>query len=194
MSAYHSALRHGRREYAAACERVEFRDGSVAFVANLADGLAAEYERCDVMYADAPFPAGLKEFERRAGTPAVAWTRLLNALVVGALRLDVPLVFSATTREVKGCPEPDGRWMGRLNGGVVDFWCYGVSVKATDASDVIRELAVGHECIGDPLCGYGRSGRLFREAGKRFVMSDINATCIGYIAEYGGSWPIGQGT
>ncbi len=36
--------------------------------------------------------------------------------------------------------------------------------------------------------GYGRAGRIFYEAGKRFVMSDYNASCIGHIAKEWQMW------
>jgi hypothetical protein len=191
--AYHTALRSGQVVTAVPCHYYE--DGpDVAFVNDVLEerSLPAEYERADVIFSDCPWPAGFARFEHRAGIngnhPPRSWLDLLEAYIAQVQALDKPFVFSMNRSKHPELPQPDTKVPGRLNGARCMLWCYGIEVAGGDVVDVLHDLAERYETIGDPMCGYGRSGRIFNEHHRNFVMSDYNPFCIGYIAAHAASW------
>jgi hypothetical protein len=191
---YHTALLSGH------VEDVEPRDhwaegGDEAFVHDLLSGpLPKPYRRCDLLYAEVPWPHGFDRFEERAGVEEAqrTWVDLMSAFIEGALNLNAPLVFVTNRAHHLELPQPNRKVPGRLNGAHAMLWCYDIEVPGgnVNGSDLqlLDWLARRHECIGDPMCGYGRAGRVFSRRGKHFVMSDYNPNCIGYIAERAASW------
>ncbi len=57
---------------------------------------------------------------------------------------------------------------------------------------MLFHLAERYNRVGDFTCGYGRVGRIFSGAGKTWVMSDYNPTCIGYIGMNASGWRVPQ--
>jgi hypothetical protein len=191
--AYHTALGDGRLATVSPASLWTDGNGNEAFVHDLlAAPLPPAYERVDVVFSDIPWPAGFERFESRAGINGHhgprSWADLVCTYIGEVRRLGKPLVFSTNRSQHPELPQPDVKLPGRLNGAHCRLWCYGIEVRPGDAEAVLRELAGRFDVIGDPMCGYGRAGRIFNEAGKSFVMSDYNSNCIGYIAEYAESW------
>jgi hypothetical protein len=181
--AYHTALK-GRETYAAPKRTVETQAG-VAFVHDIRVGLPLAYMGCDVLYADLPWRAGFAEFEKRAGEPAGAsYAEFLKA-VGEIVQADGRLIILVTGPHARSLlPLEDQRLDLLLNGNPAIAAAYhGTIPWVNNTIDLLHCLADTYRCIGDFCCGYGRAGRIFAEHGKRFVMSDYNAQCIGYIGE-----------
>jgi len=148
--------------------------------------LPVEFEQCDVFYTDLPWRAGFKTFEKRAGKAGRVYQDFMRAvsLVVVQLR-HKPIVLVAGKTEMRHLPACTMRPT-VLNGDDAVVALYGRLPKLdlTDSWSILDSLARHYQCVGDFCCGYGRAGRVFLRAGKRFVMSDYNAKCIGFI----GTW------
>lgn len=177
---YHSALSKPLR--LSPVSRVEAH-GCIAFVHDIFSGrLPQEYRNCDLFYADLPWRAGFRKFEQRAGTEH-----------------DYQEFMSAVNRVISGFPRgilvcgktellylhPDRTQPAILNGASAVAAIYGdLKVSGAETWEILSECALTYNVIGDFLCGYGRAGWIFYSQGKRFVMSDHNAQCIGYIASW----------
>ena len=182
MSRYHSALRPP-----SAAPRLDRHEGpsGVAFVHDLTVGvLPPEFDDCDVLYSDLPWRAGFERFNRRA--------RLSDQRTHGEFIDAVNRIVAETTVPaylVAG--KNEGRWLAptdvqlplSLNGAKAVCYSYRSEIPDVgDATSLLHWLAGRYSTVGDFCCGYGRSGRIFVEHGKRYVLSDVNATCVGVIA------------
>lgn len=168
------------------CDRVEAQ-GCVAMVHDLLTGpLPREFDRCDVFYTDLPWRAGFKVFERRAGKTGRVYLELMRALGLLVTKLwDRPMILIGGKTELRHLP-PCRSERTILNGDRAIAAIYGQlpAIDYSDSWEIQRGLARHYQCVGDFCCGYGRVGRIFRRAGRRFVMSDYNARCIGFIATW----------
>jgi hypothetical protein len=181
--AYHSALSAVPVVAGEPIERHLFADGSVAFAHDLMRGLTDDFDQCDVLYGEPPWPAGVDIFNERAGAD---WTfsqiyRTIAAIVTSAGK---PVVVTTGVRGLQMLPKPTQTLTITLNGAKAFAVCYGVSFEfpgVPSSADVLAELARRFDCIGDFCCGYGRSARAFKAVGKRFVCSDYNAVCISVL-------------
>lgn len=160
----------------------------VAFLWDVCDPavLPAEYAECDVFYTDLPWRDGFAEFERRAGMPAgrryAAFLAAVNALTTQICR---PLVYVTGRHALRLLLSPTAVHPTRLNGAPAVAVTYG-AVECSDWSDattILASLCARYRCIGDFCCGNGRTAAAAVAAGKRFVVSDYNMRCIGYIHE-----------
>jgi hypothetical protein len=191
--AYHSALYEQLSELPKV-DRTEDR-GSVAFVHDVeAEPLPADYDTCDLLYSETPWVTGFKTFNARAGKETEGrygdWCRKFWSHIE---HLSCPMVFVNGYDFLRYLPEPDQVIESTINGGGCLIIIYGdlplFSPYATLAeTEMLEWLATRYHRIGDPCCGYGRSGRIFVEAGGSYVMSDINPHCIGYIDKYAKVW------
>lgn len=195
MSAYHSALAGGRLE--AARSRVHWSDesGNEAFVHDVFNPLPSQFRRCDVIWAEPPWRRGFAIFEGRAGvaSPERTWKAMMTALGDNLVNLGLPTGIVAGADGAKLLPDPDRVVPVKLHGAIADLLCYRLEVtwaiKPVQSTEfVIAQLARRYQVVGDPVCGYGQTGAIFAWAGRRFVMSDFNANCIGYIAKHADSW------
>jgi len=196
---YHSSLKEPAR--APAVQRADVH-GSVALVADLACGLPPEFASCDLLYTEAAWEYGYERFVQRAGggSDYPAYFEALRALATDGKQ---PLVLVCGKRALKGLPDPKDSELVNINSGgtfvaeavAVAFRCKLPKVTKRhegwlnlDTENLLRALARKYHRVGDPSCGYGNTGRIFAEHGRTFVMSDLNPTCIGYIAEHAGEW------
>jgi hypothetical protein len=136
-----------------------------ALVHDVLDGaLPDAYEDVDAIYTEPPWPGQVP-----------AWNALVARIVAEATRLDVPLVMALPFMRPVGLPEPYERARGMLlhYGVPCTFWSYGIRTGGGPSSRVLGELAERFDCLGDPCCGTGTTGRVAEEHGKRSVLSDI---------------------
>ena len=188
---------HGAHKSTVAASPVQRWEGAgcLAFVHDLmsAPTLPGEFLICDVLVTDLPWRIGYETFNRRAGvidgrTYGTFMTRVSEIVE----STSVPLYLITGKHALRHLPAPDCALFMRLNeddalaigyrpGGEVER-SYGVS------QEFLAELARRYDVAGDFCAGYGRTARFFLRAGKRAVMSDYNARCIGYIAEHAASW------
>lgn len=168
-------------------------DRGVALVHDVMAGpLPAAFERADLLYAEGVWADGWAESERRSGRPQRAYIEYLAALsrvVTGTLR---PVVLVMGQRARSHLPRAK-EYPIRLRGAMAVAYCYrlrpplvGHGVSTTE--ELLAKLAERFAVIGDFCAGYGNSGRIFAQAGKGFVLSDVNPRCIGVIAEQVAAW------
>lgn len=196
---YHSATHFHSVEEAEPLDRWVSADGKrEAFAHDFADTLVlpSEFDRCDVLYAEPPWPHGWKVFYDRADIEMkVPYNVFLNAcsralkdsgkpgLMICAMDYRVQLMCAPPTFTTQSAVLTPSRPCALL-------W-YNVEppkLQLRTNTDVIRWLAQEYECVGDFTSGYGYTGRLFSEAGKSWVLSDLDPRCIGYIAANAESW------
>lgn len=186
LGAYHTALSYGHEHSeVSSIERVEFTDG-VALRHDIWRDLPADFDACDVIYAEPPWPIGYQVFNERANVTAPPWSafqvRLADhaaerlAAGVGTILLGGKLALRYHPNATKVQPVT-------LNHDRVNLICYGVETEGATTIDVMNDVASRFACIGDYCCGYGRTITIVRRHAKRFVMSDHNGQCIGYIAK-----------
>lgn len=167
-------------------ERVEV-NGSVALVHDVVTAglLPSEYDACDVLYAEPPWEQGLKSFDEGAGVEPRTFDELSAAMAAVVERATVPVVLLLGKKALTKLPPPQQTLAAKLNGAAVIAAIWNTEF---DSAIDLAYLATRYNRVGDFMCGYGRSGRVFAEAGKRFTLSDYNATCIGYIAMNANGW------
>ena len=189
---YHSALQDEADEVP--YHFVEFPAG-VAFVHDIHLGLSPRFSTCDCFYGDPPWRAGHAKFDARAGLDTGPFDRLLGAIRRVITANTRPMILTVGKIDSRFYPTPAFCEDGLLRGAKAKMLCYGFSsrpeVFAGDppsSLDVLQWLAGRYDVIGDFFCGYGNSGRIFVEAGKRCVLSDYNQKCICYIAAHNFEW------
>ena len=170
----------------------------MAFCHDLFCPLPPDYDACGCLYAELPWPRGQAIYDSRAGVQATRqhedllerWHEIILArncpiVIVGGRsfmgRLPRPqlarpvvqrgakntlgVVFGYRTEELPACP----------------------ASRLTD-DQLIEWLVRRYGSIGDPVCGYGQTGAIAYRLGKRFVLSDYNPYCIGWIAANAKHW------
>lgn len=189
---YHSALSGlGKPLTCQPCYRFEHA-GSIAFASRIdqyAKSLPSEFDTCDVIYAEPPWRQGYEKFNQRAGySTQLTFGHFVTKLNYLARNCGRPCAYIAG-REMLRSMTPDVTLELTHNGGEALVAGYNITIPAVrDSVALIHELAEKYDRVGDFMAGYGRSGRIFAEHGKSFVLSDINPQCIGYIAENAKDW------
>jgi hypothetical protein len=193
--AYHTSL-SGRHKVTAPALPAFKAYGNVALTHDMTLGFPSAMERCDVLYAEPPWPVGYNEFAERAPVSG-GFEDFMAAMGHGLLSADKPAVIIGGKLYRKHLPEATREVPCRLDGANVDAvaYVYGdVECPSLDATNphtafIIADLAQHYQCVGDFCCGFGKTAHAFADAGKNFVVSDSNPECIGYIAMQSG-WAI----
>lgn len=164
----------------------------IAFVHDMANGWPEAMNKADVIYADIPWMHGYLKFYERAGRQAKTnYIGFLKNVGMMLRRIDIPAVI-ITGKHAIHYLAPFEYMPIRLNGDPSNACLWRITPDQFDNPkteyDILNQLVKFYRCIGDPFCGYGRSGRVFAQAGRRFIMSDLNPWCIGYIAKEGDKW------
>tara|TARA_Y100000310_G_scaffold140706_1_gene140121 strand:- start:2547 stop:2999 length:453 start_codon:yes stop_codon:yes gene_type:complete len=143
---------------------------------------------CDVIFADMPWRPGYDEFNRRAGSSLghPPWPEFVQNVSRLVANIEAPVVLLwgkhaeryMLPSEWQRPVESNGR-PAILHGWRLDRF----GADGMDRLDIVRLLAHRYDCLGDFCCGYGETGYIATQLGKRFVMSDFNALCIGHIAQ-----------
>lgn len=169
-------------------------DGSLAFVYDVLNGkLPPEYDRCDVLYADLPWRSGFKVFNDRAdisdGRTYHDFMAAVSKIVAQGNR---PIILVTGRHALPLLPPPTQTSAVQMPGTGQDalaiFYNLVTSTDWMAIYGLLRQLARVYECVGDFCCGYGNAARVFAQHGKRYIVSDVNPQCIGYIAANAGSW------
>jgi len=192
VSAYHTALKSANDPpECPPCESwTDGRSYAIRYVLGLT--LPAVFAPCDILYSDLPWRRGYEEFNRRSGTEDVppwgAWMSGVSAMLYKESRPAIMVAGQEAGRYLSA----DASLPVLLNGGWARAYLWRLNSfmlpAMVDAKDLLSTLAGSFNMVGDPCCGYGRAGRIFREHGKEFVMSDSNAACVGYIASHAPGW------
>lgn len=181
----HSAL--GTRPDAPALDRFQGRNGLALTWDLAAEGLLPEaFDQCDVLYAEPPAPAGWRVFHERAGIePAMTYrafiglcSRLVQdrgGVLVVCTQAEKYALAARFTERVE-LHRPDWSQLAK-------WYCDPPKRSSLTVDGVLTTLAGRYDCIGDFCCGCGHTGAAFVAAGKRYVMSDVEPRCTGYISK-----------
>ena len=157
---------------------------SVAFYHDITKGkLPDEYSKCDCIYSHLPSEMSLKYFDVLADCEdGVRYKELLNVVSKIIQDLSVPTFIISNISALKSLPEAS-EYKIIPNDNKALLYCYNTKYpfQGKSTEDLLENLALRFNCIGDFCCGHGEPGRTFKHSGKEFVMSDCNKHCVGYI-------------
>jgi hypothetical protein len=186
---YHTALSYAPELHADPIDRAEFPDGIALAHDAWSSTLPAEFDACDVIWAEPPWPAGYAIFNERAKVTAPSWSEFHRHLARLCEQSSIPIALLGGARAVKLHPNATPTPI-RHNGDRVFAICYRLTIDPdVESVTIIHRLCEQFDTIGDFCCGYGRTGLIAREHGKRFVLSDHNAECIGVLNQAFGANP-----
>ena len=171
------------------CDLFESESG-IAFVHNLESGIDDRLSKADVLYSDLPWEQGFNLFYESAQVEqGVTYLEFLAGIRDEIIRLDKPTLLPIGNKALK-IMQPDTAGTVILNRKEVRLALWGIddTWERINVIDILHDLAETYDTIGDFACGYGRSGRIFVEHGKRFVMSDFNPHCIGFVKQALPKW------
>lgn len=182
---YHTALKSGHEEDAPPLN--EFRLGdSIAFVHDVFDPTPDIYREVDAFYTEPPWPHGTKVFDERVGVTGRTWADLASRLESLIEETPAPVVIPLGKIALKRLPSPTVTYDVYMphagDRAIIACWRTVLDNPATTI-DAARQLISQHNTIGDWFCGYGKTAELANEMGRRFIVSDYNPRCIGFIAQ-----------
>lgn len=184
MKIYHSALKSirpigGEREL----DRYE-HNGCIVFRHDICNGLTDDFNYCDVLYSEPAWLDGYELFIDRANKERSNYDQYLKSIATIIEQWDKPIWLIIGKHARNKLPVPDRMEPIGIHGYQTEIlgWNDNQKYQFKTNYDFIYELSNQYSCIGDFNCGYGNTGKIFKKAGKAFVMSDINGKCIYYIA------------
>lgn len=184
---YHSALKGIRLEEAEPCARFEYGK-SLAFVHDAFEPVPAEFDQCDFFYQEPPFPHGAKVFDARVNIAGRTYSDLAAHLSRFITATSKPVVMPVAKSALRLLPPTsqtlDVKLVHQKNGWTVKLGVWNTYIGAPKTTEeALHTLLDSYDCVGDLFCGYGHTAFVAAERGKRFVVSDYNPTCIGFIAK-----------
>ena len=184
---YHTALSKGSITYDGVPSTAKALHPRGVLMQNdiIINGLPSEFNDCDVLYAEPPWPHGFQIFNKRAGASHTSYADLGRAIRNIIETYTVPIYILLGKRMLQMLPEPDQLIETILNGNsaTVAVWKdkYNGPVKNTE--HICNHLGSRYECLGDFTCGYGACVKNFLEGGgSKFVASDYDGKCITVMA------------
>lgn len=181
---YHSAMLG--EEAAPNITRCRFPSGE-AFQWDILNGFPPEFDKCDVFYAEPPWRAGFDKFNERAGVTGRTYAGLVEAMNQAIEKAGKPSFIVSGLHARKLYRGYTGLMPITLRDAPVLLysWNYDMPVFPEVPSSVrfLEYLAKRFECVGDWCCGYGGTGEVMRLSGKKSVLCDYNAACIGKVME-----------
>ena len=160
-------------------------------VHDISKGLPEAMLEADVLYSEVPYQKGYSVFYGRAGgVPLMPYAEFLAAIGSEMRRFGKPAYLLGPKMSPMHL-RPDGHALCKCLGleATISWWVDAPWwEEGANTTDIIHALTTKHTTIADPLCGYGTTARAFAEAGKRFIVSDLNADYIGWIAANCKGW------
>ena len=159
--------------------------GNVVFRHDITIGIHPLFKGANVIYIEPPWKDGYEEFNGRAGiNTALSYNDYLETIKKVIIELNKPSVC-IMGKHMQQTLSPDlvidiklhnykclaGLWKIELG-----------SDNPKDSYSLIEILASKYNRVLDFCCGYGNTGLIFKDHGKRFIMSDLNGRCVAYVA------------
>ena len=185
---YHTALKNRSVTYKGIKEtaRVEHHNGIMLKHDFVSDGLAVDFNECDILYSEPPYaPSGLKVFNERAGMEDIKFNDLIEAVSKILLEWTKPIYLIMSATNLAKLPSPDVIIETTLNGDVVSMgvWNDENPTLLSSTELICQRLGSRYKCLGDFTCGYGYPVKNFMiGGGQRFVASDYDGKCITVIS------------
>lgn len=185
---YHTALKNGLTyEGISGTNKASGPWGEAMANDLVISGLPEAFDKCDCLYAEAPYPDGFSKFNARAGVDdGRGYNDLAKAIagVIGASK--IPVFILSGQRLIKQLPAPTGSGLVNLRSGKANmaWWGYDYDGEYRRTHDLMALLAKDFNCLGDFCCGYGEPLEAFiRAGGKQVVAADYNAKCITIVSK-----------
>ena len=155
--------------------------------------LPDEYGSCDVLYADLPWRSGYARYVDRAGVKTASWSVFMTVVGWRLEQWSKPAVIVTGVHARRFLPAAAQELPVRMpvagrQPAIAFVYGAGFTPEWDGTDELLTYLAARFERVGDFCAGYGWAPRAFARAGKSFVASDINPSCIGYIAEHAHEW------
>tara|TARA_R110002167_G_scaffold181283_2_gene381524 strand:+ start:377 stop:970 length:594 start_codon:yes stop_codon:yes gene_type:complete len=163
-------------------ERFE-QDGCVGLRRNIiTEGYYEELETCDIIYAEPPFPSGIKVFDERAKEKTQSYSKFAECFSTLWEKLNKKPRLAITNKRLeKFLSEPDFKTKVKLNTNWETLSCWGIEIpdKLTNLQ-ACQYIGRSFSRIGDITCGYGIPVMAFKKSktGNTFVASDYDPHCI----------------
>lgn len=180
---YHSAL---TEELEIGKEIIQAKfNGDIVFRHDITCGLPGDFNRCDILYSEPSWLQGYSKFINRAGKETSNYNQYLASLSEIIETADKPIWIILGAHAYSRIPKPDRTLNIQLHNyrTTVLGWNDDTEYSFKTNYDFITELARTYNCVGDFCCGYGNTGKIFKEHNKSFVMSDINGKCVYQVAK-----------
>lgn len=144
--------------------------------------LPKEYNECDFLYVEVPYPQGIKIFDERAN---IKQARNVDdfALALREIIQDCKKPIGIVTSKIlhKKLPTPTDTYEMKIHVGKVTFALHNLDCKYKfrTSSELMNFVANQFNCLGDFCCGYGFPLMEFLNyGGKKIIASDYNDKCI----------------
>ena len=157
----------------------------------MAGALPLEYADCDVLYAEPPWQRGFEQFNTRAGVDdARTYRAFLTAVGDIVQSVTIPAVLITGAHAVPHLPAAGHQFATQLYEHSAIALCYRFEQPpdAPRTNELLAQLATRFRCVGDFCCGYGNTAQAFVKARRKFVCSDFDPRCVGYIAAHVWEW------
>jgi hypothetical protein len=179
---YHSAL-HDPIEVNGSLDYFE-KDGNVALVNNVLDGIPSVFNKCDILYSEISWIDGLDKFNKRANS-SLDFTQYITAINSIIRNSKVPTIIIGSIKILSKIEKPHQILETKINGANAKAFVYNYDFDGmhSTTTSIILNIASKFNCVGDFCCGYGNTGRIFKKMNKKFVMSDYNSKCIKFISD-----------
>jgi hypothetical protein len=119
MELYHTALLKGSITFdnVRPTSFAELPNGIIMQNDFIKNGLPQQFDGCDLLYAEPPWPHGLKVFNKRAGVNDFPYEKLVNAFNQLLQFTDKPVYLFVGSQMLKQLIQPKQVFDTKLNGG-----------------------------------------------------------------------------
>lgn len=197
MNAYHTGtqpIHSGLLTPQTYPSRDSFEIGSsVAFQWDISNGLSPKHSG-DLIYSEPAWRHGYNIFHKRAGiVPRVPFNDYMKSMGEIVEAAGKPAFIVAGKDGARLLPhqkimEINITAHGKKGGAWGYLFNLDIPAGLVETVDILRYLATCHDRVIDFNCGYGCTGRVFKESGKQFAISDLDGACVGFIAAHAGNW------
>ena len=161
------------------------KNGNIIFSHDLTKGLPKEYNQCDLLYSEPSWLAGYKIFTKRANVLSGSYKEYVEQLSI-ITNSEHPVVLILGKNALKNLNQNYSYKKVKLNNHWETAYGWNIDISKYDVKtnyELIHCLSFDFNKVGDMNCGYGNTGKIFKDNGKHFVMSDISKKVVYYAAK-----------
>ena len=194
MKYYHTALKGKFKTFYPEVENLidSYTDqwGNTIFTQDIMlEPLSKEFQKCNAIYCEPPFPHGFKIFNKRANKNYPSgyemFCQRVQKIVLQELTNKRPLFMITNKKLLSFLPTPHDSKPVLLNDNpeTVSVWNFEINFDFETNYELVGNL-VHFGCIGDFCCGYGSPLIHFlKSGGQQIVGSDFDRKCITVFKE-----------
>ncbi|OGS40529.1 MAG: hypothetical protein A3K77_00865 [Euryarchaeota archaeon RBG_13_31_8] len=184
---YHSALKKNNilSKYEPLSGPIKDSLENIVFKHDITDGVnLLLFKNADIIYIEPAWKDGFEEFNKRAETKKkVSYNDYLIAIRETIIQLELPTIV-IMGKYMLNVLSPSSTIQTKIHGYqcLAGLWNINFEEESKDNFSIINTLTLNYNCVLDFCCGCGNTGKIFKEHGKNFIMSDLNGRCVTYIA------------